>query len=148
MSTSTNQSNLVGRRAELIAELFLQDLDPKFISRPTSPEIGYDLLVGFHNDKGGTNTFAIQVKSTEQSSPSRYVINRNVFNRMIHSNVPTLLLVADVKQNSLCYAWLKSSNGIKGQRTVSVQLTPVNVVSKKELYKQLTRSNHAVAAAG
>lgn len=80
MSSQSSRAQLIGRRAELMAELFLQEFEPLFISRPTTPYVGYDLLVGFRNHKAGVNTFAVEVKSTEQDpalashSPERSLI--------------------------------------------------------------------------
>lgn len=44
----------VGRRAELIAELFIQDLGAeKVVVSPSAADSGYDLLVEFKNSEGG-----------------------------------------------------------------------------------------------
>ena len=104
MTARNTRSGLAGRRGEIMAELFFQELDPLFVSRPTTEDIGYDLLVGFRNEKAGINTIAVEVKSTEQLLEPRFSIQRSAFNRLVHSNVPALLLVADVKQNRLYYA--------------------------------------------
>src|SRR5688572_9816621 len=107
MTDKNSRSELVERRGELLAELFLQELDPVFLSRPTSPaDLGYDFLVGFVNSEGGTNTFAVQVRATEGPVSSPYPVPRQSFDRLTRSNVPGLLLVVDAKQNQLHYAWL------------------------------------------
>jgi hypothetical protein len=138
---------LTSRRAELLAEVFFQELDPVFISRPTQ-DVGYDLLVGFRNEKAGINTFAVEVKATERPPGSRFPLPRKVFNRIVHSNVPGLLVVADVKKNQLYYAWLRSSDGEGNATTISVRVVEINDATKNELLGQFRRADARVAAAG
>ncbi len=147
MTTPKTQSRLIARRGELMAELFFQELDPAFVSRPTTDDVGYDLLVGFPNKKAGTNTFAVQVRATEEPVESRFQIRRNIFNRMIHSNIPALLLVADVKRNRMYFAWLKSTDERKGGSVVSIPVTEINEAIKKELHEQLIKVDGGVAIA-
>jgi hypothetical protein len=125
------------RRAELLAELLLEGFGPVFLSRPTSPHVGYDFLAAFANSKDGVNTFAIEVKSTERPPGAHFRIPRSQFNRYAQSNVPGLLIVADVKLDRLYYAWLRSkpSNG-RGD-TVSVPIVEINEETKESLKNQL-----------
>ena len=129
-----------------MAELFLQELDPEFISRPTNEDVGYDLLVGFLNKKGGINTFALEVKATEQAPVGRFQVMRRTYNRFANSNIPGLLLVADVKQNRLYYGWL-SEKAVVSTANVSVHLAELNNESKAELRRQFAAESR-VAAAG
>ena len=147
MSTTTSRSQLIGRRAELLAELFLQELEPAFISRPTTQDLGYDLLVGFPNERSGINTFAVQIKATEKPPGSRIAIPRSVFDRITHSNLPGLLLVADVKQNRLYYGWLKSNNANNGGQAVQIPIAKADETAKKELGRQLKNADLAAATA-
>ena len=148
MNARITRSELVARRAELLAEVLLQELDAAFIARPTTEDVGYDLLVGFSNEKTGINTFAVGVKSTERPVGPRFSLDRSTFRRIAHSNVPGILLVADVKQNRLYYAWLRSNGPECGTATVSVALTEVTDATKAHLRKQFRSANGAVAAAG
>ena len=145
---SNSRSDLIGRRAELLAELFFQELDPVFISRPTTIDVGYDLLVGFSNDKAGINTFAVEVKSTERPPGQRFEISRSLFDRLAHSNVPGLLLVVDVKRNQLYYAWLRPSEAEIHQHTADVDLIEIDEATRRDLKKQFQIANGGVAAAG
>ena len=52
-NTQTNKQ-VISRRGELLAELFLQDLHPSFVAKPTA-DFGYDFFVGFPNTHGGIN---------------------------------------------------------------------------------------------
>jgi hypothetical protein len=144
---SRSQSNLVGRRAELLAELFFQELNPLFLSRPTR-DCGYDLLVGFNNENAGINTFAVEVRATAQPLESYYPIRRSVFNRMAHSNVPGLLLVADVKRNRLYYAWLRASEMTGRGDTIAIPVVEINQRTREKLKKQFEAANSGVAAVG
>lgn len=148
MSVRTSRSQLAGRRAELLAEVFFQELEPAFIARPPTPDVGYDLLVGFQNERSGINTFAVEVKSTEGPVGLRFPIQRKTFDRIAHSNVPGILLVVDVKLNRLYYAWLRSNGQTRGTQTVSIPVTEIKDATKPELLRQLRRADGAVAAAG
>jgi uncharacterized protein (UPF0128 family) len=145
MTTQNSSSKVAGRRGELMAELFLQELEPEFISRSTTADWGYDLLVGFLNKKGGINTFAVEVKATERPPGQRFQITRHTFDRFANSNIPGLLLVADVKKNHLHYAWLTAKRPA-GTTSVSVTLTELDEKAKEMLRRQLRDVNGALAA--
>ena len=143
-----NSRSVVGRRGELLAELFLQELNPVFISRPTTKDLGYDLLVGFPNEKDGINTFAVEVKSMEKPPGSSVTIPRSIFHRIAHSNVPGLLLVADVKRNRLFYAWLRPGDSKSAGTGVSIPVTEISETSRRILKRQLENAEPVIAAAG
>lgn len=146
MSPRETHSRIVARRAELMAELFLQEFGPVFLSRPTTPDVGYDLLGGFPNEKGGINTFAVQVKAIEEPPGGRIQISRRTFDRFAHSNVPGLLLVADAKHNRLYYAWLRTGETKPGATRVSVAITPVDAEATRELRREFERAVGDLAA--
>jgi hypothetical protein len=148
MSARTDRSSLPARRAELLAEVFFEELKPEFVARPPTPDVGYDLLVGFRNEKSGINTFAVEVKSTEEPVGPRFPLPRTTFDRLAHSNVPAILLVVDVKRNQLYYAWLLANGEKRGTPTVSVPLTELTDATKPVLLRRLQSANGAVAAAG
>jgi hypothetical protein len=137
MTDDTSRAELIARRGELIAELFLQDLGPAFVAR-TTHDMGSDFLVGFTNALGGVNTFAIEVKSTEEPVSDHVAISKQRFDRLAYSNVPAILLVVDVKHNRLHYAWVPSdgSETRKGNRQVAIAVTPVDDAEKVRLRKQ------------
>lgn len=130
-----------------MGELLFQELEPAVISRPTAKEIGYDFLVGFPNAKGGINTFAVQIKATERPPRGRVSIARHTFERLANSNIPGLLLVADVKQNRLYYAWLREK-GIPGTGAASLPLVALDEESKAELRARLQATGKSVQVAG
>lgn len=147
MSTSISRTNLAGRRSELLAELFLEELDPVFVSRPTE-DLGYDLLVGFSNQKGGINTFAVLVKHTEHAPALRFPISQSTLNRFAHSNIPGLLLVTDVKENLLYYGWLNRFGSNGNRSAASVPLTKIDDIAKCDLHKEFRKADFGVAATG
>ena len=140
MTIKNSQAYMIGRRGELIAELFLQDLNPSFVAKPTS-DFGYDFYLGFQNANGGINNYAVQVKATSRPVPSRFPINTKLYKLLTHSNIPALLIVVDVKQNKLFYAWLTpglTEDGQETQTTIRIPVTEVNESVKEELRKKLS----------
>ncbi|MCA9154384.1 MAG: DUF4365 domain-containing protein [Planctomycetales bacterium] len=137
--TSTT-SNVVDRRGELLAELLLQELAPQFLVQPTTDTLGYDLLAGFANQQGGVNSYAVQVKATEKPIGDSYRFRRSDFDRFVHSNLPTLLLVVDVKRNQLGYGWLREQNIVRtGDDYVDLGLKPIDEREKESLLEHVTR---------
>ncbi|MCP4399841.1 MAG: DUF4365 domain-containing protein [bacterium] len=138
MNNTQANTHIIGRRGELLAELFLQDLNPSFVAKPT-PDFGYDFFIGFPNANGGINNYAVEVKATERPVPSRFSINTKLYERLANSNIPTLLLVVDVKQNRLFYAWLSPQviEGHRKARTITIPVTEVDDVVKEKLRQQL-----------
>ncbi len=129
---------VIGRRGELLAELFLQNLKPAFVAQATRA-FEYDFLAGFSNTRGGINNIPVEVKATERPLHGHFVISKKQFDRYTHSNIPVLLLVIDVKENKYYYAWL-------GQDTfpidvvkdnVRIRITEIDGDSKKELLDKL-----------
>ena len=114
-----------------MAEPFLQELGPTFISRPATEDIGYDLLVGFLNKRGGINTFAVKVNIYQTSAEHAISAPADcTLDRFAHSNIPGLLLVADVKQNRMYHAWL-TSRDLTGSGSVSIPLSGVGMMRRK-----------------
>lgn len=121
-----------------MAELFLQELEPEFVAQSTEDEFGFDFLVGFANKEGGVNTYAVQVKATEKPVRDTYQVPRQLFNRLTHSNIPLLLPVVDVKQNSLFYAWPSSEADVKPDvNIVSLPLTRLDEESRTKLRQRM-----------
>lgn len=147
MSARSSKADLVGRRGELLAELLLEDLGAEFVARPMS-DFGYDYFVGFNNAEGGINIAAVEVKATEGPVGSRFPVQKRLFRRLAHSNIPVLLLVANVKENRLFYAFpsAQASSGNPDARTVSIPLTEIDDAAKNELREQLANVQAAAAS--
>jgi len=141
-----SKAEMLGRRGELLAELFLQDLGADFVARPTA-DLGYDLFVGFSNPDGGVNIAAVEVKATERPIQSRYPVQKRLFRRLANSNIPVLLLVVNVKENRLFYA-LPGDYAIDedaAETTVSIPMTEVDESTKSELRHLLMTSPTAAS---
>lgn len=124
-----------------MAELLLQDLEPLSLARPPQ-DFGYDFLVVFTNSKGGINTFGVEVKSTDRPVSSSFVIDRQTYNRLAHSTIPGLLLVADVKQRNLFYGFPKPVDArLTESKSVHLPITKIDEKTRKELRKRLIASN-------
>jgi hypothetical protein len=139
MTDERSRSYLIGRRAELIAELFLQDLNALFVTKPT-PDLGYDFFVGFQNPQGGINNYVVQVKSTERPIQGRHPISAALYERLAYSNIPALLLVVDVKRNQIFHAWItpEIAVGHSGRRWIMVPVVEINDAVKDELRRRLS----------
>ena len=99
----TQKSELIGHRAELLAEMFLADCGA---SVTRSPSGGFDFLAFFSPSEDDLQVIAVEVKSTESPIPKELAIDSKLLKRAARSNIPVLLLVVDVKQNKLGFAWI------------------------------------------
>jgi hypothetical protein len=121
----------IQRRSELMAELFLQQLDPLVLARPTN-DLGFDFLITFKNRKGGTNTFGVQVKGTESEVSHLFSIDKSLYRRLTLSNIPVFLLVADVKRNVLYFGW-------PSRKHQQIKLGEINDETTHQLKQQLIK---------
>jgi hypothetical protein len=138
MNSTKSQAEIVARRAELLVELFLQDLGATFVSDPRA-DTGYDFIVAFPNGEGGTNFSAVEVKATERPIGDSYPLDAKWYKRLAHSNIPSLLMVVDAKQNRLYHAW-PGEDDIKVNaniRTVRVPVLPIDDAVKEQIRERL-----------
>jgi hypothetical protein len=138
MKTTHSNPDYVVRRSELLAELFLQDLKPTFLSRPTR-DIGVDFFIGFNNSRGGINTFGVEVKGTQQPISTSFALDEKTYRRLANSNVPVCLLVVDAKQNRMFYAWAERDSGgsRNGASKVNVPVTEIDEKTRIEFLNKL-----------
>lgn len=121
-----------------MAELFLQELEPEFVAQSTADDFAFDFLIGFANKDGGVNTYAVEVKATDKPIKDTYRVPRELFNRLTHSNIPLILLVVDVKQNALFYAWPSQDGDVTPSvSTVALPLIRVDEKSRAALREQM-----------
>ncbi len=107
--------------------------------------VPYDFFVGFASSKGGMNTYAVEVKATDRLVTSHYLLHapRRVLDYIASSNIPVMLLIADVKRNRLYYAWgdsIPKPNGDDSNKSVAVKVpvTPIDDETKGALRAKLT----------
>jgi hypothetical protein len=138
--TTKEREQFITQRGELMAELLLQELKPRFIAHGGFDSESFDFLVGIPNEAGGVNSFAVEVKSTEQPVEDNLRVSREVFERFTQSNIPVLLLVVDVKQNTISYALVGSNaDVVAGTRIVEIPIKRVDGASKRKIQQQLSR---------
>lgn len=124
------ETELIERRAALLAQLFLEDLQPKFVAK--APQyFGLDFIVGFDNSRGGVNLVAIEVKSTERMH-TRFQLSRKTLDLLGNSNVPGMFLVIDVKSNTVLYYLAPPGRANAELITVTVPL--IEVDEKQRVY--------------
>ena len=140
MNNTKSRAEIVGRRAELMAELFLQDLGATFVSQPTA-DTGIDFVVAFPNGQGGMNLSAVEVKATEQPVGDFYPLDTKWCRRLAHSNVSSLLLVVDAKRNHFYFAWPGDEDVNSSVRTVRVRVTPIDDEVKEQIRERLAGSD-------
>jgi hypothetical protein len=131
---------LVYRRAEVMAELLLQELSPMFVARNVDIDVaGIDFVVGFKNSKGGINVVAVEVKGTDKPVRERFVVGERTYRILSKSNIPALLLVVDVKTNRYYYNSDFSQPGTKVQVLfLSVPVCELDDQARMRLVEQLS----------
>lgn len=136
--TKQSKTNQVLLRGELMAELFLQGLEPKFLAEANLANLPFDFFVGFSNSKGGVNTFAVEVKATENDIRSKYRLRADVYKALAYSNIPVLLLVVNVKDNLIYYSWpCENKAGSRLPEYVNVPVALIDDDSKNALVAQM-----------
>lgn len=140
MSSQRTELRLTERRAMLMAELLFQDLGASFVARPDSDSLPFDFLIGFSNPNGGTNTFAVELKSTEKPVKGQFTLNLHSAQAFSNSNIPVIFLVVDSKQNQSWYAWgheIGAQIPAKTANSFSIKLHQITDEEMKKLKDEL-----------
>jgi hypothetical protein len=140
--SNRNQVNFESRRAELLSQIFLQDLAPDaIVTSPISADIGYDYLVVVQNIEQGTNTIAVEVKATA-TSRGMLSMKYATLRRLALSNLPSLLLVVDVKGSNFFYAWLNSFSISRDKKvSAKIPIQKIDEIEKKRLFDTVRKPN-------
>jgi len=93
------------RRGEMLAESFLEDLEPDYIARATDDKFLYDFVIGFANSEDGVNLCGVEVKATESIPDGGFELPTATLERLAHANIPSLLLVIDVRRGEVFTSW-------------------------------------------
>lgn len=132
-------NELVHRRAEMLANLFLQELKPLTLMQVTMHNTFGDFYAGFRTKTGRLVTIMVEVKATEKPVSGTFR-----FHGPESSNIPVLILVVDVKSNELFFNWATNakvlSSSPRSSRTTSTLSLPVRKVtedSKRELLAEI-----------
>ena len=138
MISQKNAKNHVAFRAQLLAELFLQELNPLFVGKPADPA-DYDFVISFKNQEKGINTFPVEIMATERPISKTIPLPRFRIARLADTAVPAMLMVVDVKLNEFAYAWIDSYKLQPARiRMGKIGVTKINSSTKLKLVKELT----------
>ena len=131
-------NQLKSRRAELLAESFLTALNPKFIAKTPASDVPYDYLVGVAGKNGSVQTIAVEVKKTE-GPLKRY--NFKKYNEVAmarKTNLPVMMLVADIKHNDVYLNWMDASRIKPGAKTFELAVEKTDAASAREFVSRRT----------
>jgi hypothetical protein len=109
MKDETNKAWYVSRRGILLAEQFLLELQPNQLSSVEGPVALFDYMAFFLRQDGTLITIAVEVKATQQPIKDRFGLHASQIERLVKSNLPVLLVVANVKQNEIFFNWIKDA---------------------------------------
>jgi hypothetical protein len=119
MIEQTNKTWYIARRGELLAEQFLLDLSPNYLSPMQDTGIGIDYMAFFSRDDGTVVVIAVEVKATQQEVKGRYSIPSPQALRLLKLNIPALILVVDVKENIIYFNWIKDAIPVEQQAALT-----------------------------
>jgi hypothetical protein len=128
------------RRAELLAELFLQDLRPSALEK-TSEASDFDYLVSIRSQQT-TNLFAVEVRAWQDQPRKTYTMKYSRFRRLALLSTPCMLLIADTQNSDLYYSWVTTlsvtHDKIDKKRIPVVRITPS---TRNEIFSVVRRSD-------
>jgi hypothetical protein len=101
------QAWYVERRGELLAEQFLIDLGADYVSSRRSTDPGLDYVAFFKKNGGMPRVIGVQLERTQREVTGRYRMSAGQIRRLQGSDLPILMIVADVKHNEIHYAWMR-----------------------------------------
>lgn len=138
MTSKSSLIDLEGRRAELLVELFFQELGSLFVAQPSAADFGYDLFVGFRNTRGGINFAAVEIKATSRPVKAQFPIPHSRFAFWVNCNIPVLLVVVDSKNNELHWAQVADRSGqiLRPGSNIQIRLRTVQT-SRSDLLRVL-----------
>lgn len=102
MKPQQSKTWYVIRRGELLAEEFLVELGIASVSLKQA-DVGFDYIGIVAERRTSLFVFGIEVKATENADRFTFLTSRLI--QLCNSNIPILLLVADVKHSELYFAW-------------------------------------------
>lgn len=109
MIEQTNKTWYVARRGELLAEQFLLDLAPSYLSAVQSQDLGIDYMAFVQKADGTPVVIGVEVKTTQHDIKGRYSLPSSQVRHLLNMNVPVLILVVDVKDNNIYFNWVKEA---------------------------------------
>lgn len=141
MPTREDQQ-LLARRAELLAEMFLNDLGARVTEAPSG---AVDYLAFFESSDEAFQVVAVEVKARETPIPAEFPIEGAKLAQVAKLNIPTLLLVVDIKQNKFGFAWLDEFARTHPRRAGTVKVPIQDAEQSREQIRERILSTAAVS---
>lgn len=130
----------IERRADILAEMFVRDLNPKFIFQANLQRAVWDYMAAFQTKKGRLVNITITVKATEKPIPGTiiFVMSSGRANQIVNSNLPVLLLLVDVKTSAVAWNWISEATVTSASRLRADVLVRVPAIKQSaETVRQL-----------
>ena len=106
MTTKQKETWYVARRGELLAELFLIELKPDYVTPMRGgADLGFDYVAFFTKPDKSPIAIAVVVKTTERAINGRYPFPVAQLRQLRGGTLPILVLVIDVKHNEMYFNW-------------------------------------------
>jgi hypothetical protein len=126
-------ASIVGHRASLLAELFLNELGATVLRIPDAREIPLDYVAVFQHDDRATAIVGVEVKGTERLENGHFSMRQQWISEAQHWNIPVLLLVVDVKDNRVFYTFADELERQPSRaRVANVQISVLNATENKD----------------
>lgn len=96
-------------RGKLLAELFLQKLNPVYLAETEAGSMPYDYFLTVRGSKDRLTTVAVELKTPRVpvGSEFRFQAPSREVTSLKHSNLPVLVLVADTAKDKVFFNWAK-----------------------------------------
>ena len=106
MITKQKETWYVARRGELLAEQFLIELKPDYVTPMRGgADLGFDYVAFFTKPDKSPIAIAVVVKITESPINGRYPFPVSQLRQLRGGTLPVLVLVIDVKHNEMYFNW-------------------------------------------
>jgi hypothetical protein len=108
MSDKNRKTWYIGERGELLAQIFLTDLNPINVNRSGENDL-FDYMATFAAPNGMLRLIAVEVKATERPIKDKYAFKADLIRKLSSINIPVLILVVNVKSKAIYYTWAQTA---------------------------------------
>jgi hypothetical protein len=140
-----NTNWYVARRGELLAEQFLLALQPDNVSASRSENVPFDFIAFFTKPDQTLFIIGVEVKATQQEIGGRYPFPAKQAMSLLHSNIPVLVVVIDVKTNEVYFNWIKDAIPAEKQAGLS-DLQSCTLRLRKSSEEEMQRLRNEIMA--
>ena len=131
------------QRGALLAQEFLLELGARYVASLEDVDVGLDFLAFFPKDDETDKIIAIEVKATEQELNGRYTMPASHLVRLQTMNVPTLIIVTDVKRNEIYFSWAHEAvpserlSSLRNSHSCTIRLRKSTVEEREKLRQEI-----------